>query len=173
MGDISHGWFSFVIVTLLHSGIVTISLLHFTLVTFWHFQVYGIQPLINDWVVQHVTWRDHPIKSVIQLLFKLGDMIPQFLGSGVVLQINVHLNNKMSSISIKIHLWRLYIVVRSTTSCEWKLFRFDKMKSTILKSCWLMSCFIFNVIKRWYLMSWYKLKSNTLICLIWESDLID
>ena len=40
-----------------------------------------------------------------------------------------------------------------------------KWKSTIFKYCWLVSCFIFNMFKRWYLMSYWKMK-----ILIWSIE---
>ena len=38
-------------------------------------------------------------------------------------------------------------LTRSTTSSEWKLFRFDKISSTILISGYLMSRFVFDMFK--------------------------
>ena len=34
-----------------------------------------------------------------------------------------------------------------------------KWRSTLFKYCWLMSHFIFNMCKRWYLLCWYKMKT--------------
>ena len=107
--------------------------------TWW--SKFCILPPTNRRVVQHVTWRDRPITTVIKLLFKLGGGIRDLGPHGYIFNpLTAKLFNWNFHPLEVVSRWRdpqLQVTENYSDLTKWR--------STLFKSCWLMSHFIFTI----------------------------